>query len=144
VGARWGTGAPQLLPDAFFIYQTKELELYAFVEVDLGSMGSKAFAQKVDRYLQLYRSGLWTETLALWPAVLTVVPTRTRLALLKRATEAALARVDQETREACEFWFSTFEDVEDPGPLAEIWDIAGKRGLQALFGSANQTGETVD
>lgn len=128
-------GSTILVPDAQLLYATRELELHAFLEVDLGTAGSKFFRRKIDRYLALYRDGSWRKTLTLWPTVLTVTPTATRAALLKRTTEAVLtAQPDAaDLRAGVEFAFTSLPQLRDHGPLAAIWHVAGCPDQHALL-----------
>ena len=48
-------GAKLVVPDAHLVYSTKVWVLDAFIEVDLATEGSRVFAWKIRRYLDLYR-----------------------------------------------------------------------------------------
>ncbi len=122
-----------LVPDAFLIYGSADLELHAFFEVDLGTAGSRVFQRKVERYLELHRGGTWQRTLRVWPTVLTIAPTPTRTALLKRGTEAVLSDRDPDVRRATEFAFATLPELVEDGALARIWMVAGCSGRHHLF-----------
>ena len=52
-------GAKLVVPDAHLVYSTKVWVLDAFIEVDLATEGSRVFAWKIRRYLDLYRGGTW-------------------------------------------------------------------------------------
>src|SRR5437899_1631268 len=52
-------GARLVVPDAHLVYATEDRTLEAFIEVDLATEGSRAFAWKIRRYLDLSRSGSW-------------------------------------------------------------------------------------
>ena len=65
-------GAKLVVPDAHLVYSTREWILDAFIEVDLATEGSRVFAWKIRRYLDLYRGGTWRKNLKVWPIVLTV------------------------------------------------------------------------
>lgn len=128
-------GEDTIIPDAFLVYADTTTELHAFLEVDLGTAGSRFFQSKVERYLRLYRSGLWQRTLELWPTVLTVTPTETRSALLKRSTETVLRAEpghDQLVLDM-EFAFTELDLLIERGPLAQIWQIAGRDGSYQLL-----------
>ncbi len=127
---RFGSG--YVVPDARLVYQTAECMLEAFLEVDLGSEGTRFFARKVERYLDLYRSGEWRRHLRKWPAVLTVTQTEARASALRHATESALAEA-WDVRET-EFDFAAMPGLLGPlGPLGAIWQVAGRDGRQSLF-----------
>jgi len=126
-------GSKTLVPDAFLIYEAKDVELHAFLEVDLGTVGSRQFARKVETYLSLWRTGAWQEAHGLWPTVLVVVPDEARLRLLLRATEALLRRQPDEVAAQTEFAFATASDIRAKGPLSPIWEVAGRTGRQGLL-----------
>lgn len=131
--------ATRLVPDAFFVYQAHGLELHAFVEIDLGSVNSKAFATKIGRYLDLFTSGTWEGRLSVWPTVLTLTPDAARARLLRRATESALAAHGGGVDAATEFAFAIQEDA-CRDPLGPIWETAGTPGHGALFAQGDQSG----
>ena len=124
-----------IVPDAFLIYATETTELHAYVEVDLGTEGSRAFMLKVDRYLRLYESGTWQQTLELWPIILTVTPTKRRSDLLKRSTETVLrSRPNSEQLIAeTEFAFAQIDELLGRSPLDPIWQFAFHDGTHQLL-----------
>lgn len=142
-GCDWQTaerlGAKLVVPDAHLVYSTSEWILDAFIEVDLATEGSRVFAWKIRRYLELYRSGSWVKNLKVWPIVLTIAPSSARARILRRATETVLAADPRRERllRAMEFSFTTLDDILGPsGPLGAIWSVAGKSGLRPLFPAA--------
>ena len=128
-------GHETLIPDAYLVYGSDTTEIHAFVEIDLGTAGSRFFQSKVDRYLKLYRSAIWQRSIEIWPVVLTVTPTATRSALLKRSTETVLRAEPQRERlmQETEFAFTELERVVTDGPLAPIWQLAGQDGYHQLL-----------
>ena len=128
-------GHELIIPDAFLIYGSESTEIHAFVEIDLGTAGSRFFQSKVDRYLKLYRSAIWQRSIEIWPVVLTVTPTATRSALLKRSTETVLRAEPQRDRlmQETEFAFTELERIVTEGPLASIWQLAGQDGHHQLL-----------
>lgn len=129
-------GQTYVVPDAYLIYLTALDELHAFVEVDLGTAGSKFFARKIANYLALYRVGLWRQApKPLWPTVLVITPDATRATLLRRTTETVLAAQQDSARvqAGTEFAFTSLGALNKHGPLAPIWEIAGRAGKQSLF-----------
>lgn len=128
-------GHETLIPDAYLVYASETTELHAFLELDLGTAGSRFFQSKVDRYLKLYRSGVWQGSIEIWPIVLTVAPTATRSDLLKRSTETVLQAEPQRERlkAETEFAFTELEQVIAEGPLAAIWQLAGETGTHQLL-----------
>src|SRR3989442_14355219 len=129
-------GARLVVPDAHLVYSTSDRTLDAFIEVDLAPEGSRVFAWKIRRYLDLYRGGSWIRHLKVWPRVLTVAPTPARASILRRVTETVLEaqlfsqRLIRETA----FGFATLEELLGPsGPLGEIWSVVGKSGVHPIF-----------
>ena len=78
------------VPYSYLVYRTPDVELAAFIEVDLGTEGTRRFARKMSQYLQLYRSGRWQACLDVWPVVLTITTSAARATALRRATEPLL------------------------------------------------------
>jgi len=127
-------GTSIVVPDAYLIYATGLIELHAFVEVDLGTEGSKFFARKIATYLALFRSGRWREASEIWPIVLVVTPSERRADFLKRTTETLIvAQPDRKQLErGTEFAFAALGEIKDHGPLAAIWKVAGRVGSYPL------------
>ncbi len=71
-------------------YRAGGTRYHAFIETDLGSEGTRFFARKMKRYIELYESGVWREFVRVWPRILTVALTDVRAASLHRATQAML------------------------------------------------------
>lgn len=140
-------GNSPVVPDAHFVYATADYEIDVFLEVDLGTEGTRFFARKISRYLDLYRSGGWREYLPAWPLVLTVTPSETRSAALKRATEAVLSSQPDaaKIRGQTEFGFSSLSDLlGSRGPRDAIWRIAGRTGSRPLVAEAHRSGQVLD
>jgi hypothetical protein len=129
-------GVLRVVPDAHLVYRTARVELDAFLEVDRGTEGTRRFARKIARYLDLYRSAAWRGHLPTWPVVLTVAPTETRATALLRVTESLLssqARSEHITK-VTEFAFSSLPPLLGPtGPLGDIWQVAGRTGRHPLL-----------
>jgi Replication-relaxation len=129
-------GAKLVVPDAHLVYSTKEWILDAFIEVDLATEGSRVFAWKIRRYLDLYRGGGWIKHVRVWPRILTIAPTQARARILRRVTETVVeAQLFRERlKRSTAFGFTTLEDLlGSNGPLGEIWSVVGKTGLHSLF-----------
>jgi hypothetical protein len=129
-------GAKLVVPDAHLVYATRDWTLDAFIEVDLATEGSRVFAWKIRRYLDLYRGGSWIRHVRVWPRILTVAPSRARARILQRATETVLEAqlFSERLMRATAFGFTTLEELLGPaGPLGEIWSVAGKNGAHPLF-----------
>jgi len=83
-------GKSAVVPDARLVYRFGRRRLHLFVEADLGTEGTRFFARKMTRYLDLYRSGAWRAFMRIWPLILAVTLTEARAASLHAATDAAL------------------------------------------------------
>jgi Replication-relaxation len=120
-----------VLPDARFEYTTAHHEIYAFVEADRGTEGTRFFRGKIERYVALYKGARWRATLPFWPFVLTVTPTSKRAVELQRATESVLA-IGSEERIGAAFRFTALVDLREFGPFASIWRVAGRTGSSPM------------
>jgi hypothetical protein len=127
-------GAGMIVPDAHLVYATAESELEAIVEVDLGTEGSRFFAGKIARYLGLWRSRSWHGVFTDWPVVLIITPSKQRAGLLKQATETTILRQPDRAQVASrtEFAFAALPELLKHGPLAELWQVAGREGVNGL------------
>ena len=132
-------GARLVVPDAHLVYATEDRTLDASVEVDLATEGSRVFAWKIRRYLDLYRSGSWLKHVRTWPRILTIAPTQARSRILRRVTETVLEAQlfrNRLTRSTA-FGFTTLDKLlGSNGPLGEIWSVVGESGLHPLFRAA--------
>lgn len=129
-------GPTPVVPDAHLAYSTSAWLLDAFIEVDLGTEGSRVFARKIEHYLDLYRDGGWRRYLEGFPVVLTVAPSAARAATLRGVTTTVVeGAFDRERiKTVTKFTFTTLADLLGPsGPLGAIWSVAGKSGLHPLF-----------
>lgn len=135
-----------LLPDAYFVYATPDVELSAFLEIDLGTEGSRFFARKILSYLDLARSGNWRDVFESWPLVLVVTPTERRAEALRRATEVVIARqADAERiRGRTAFGFAAIGQLLERGPLETIWHFNDAGELQPLLPEVAHSHEAVD
>ncbi len=126
-------GSPAL-PDARLIYATAENEIDALLEIDLGTEGTRFFARKILRYIELFRSRTWQGRLPQWPAVLTVTRDERRAIALQQCTESVLiAQPDRDNLLVhTEFGFAGLPEVTHD-PMAIIWRIAGRSGHHALL-----------
>ncbi|TMF81428.1 MAG: hypothetical protein E6I18_02935 [Chloroflexi bacterium] len=116
------------------------------IEVDLATEGSRVFAWKIRRYLDLYRGGSWIKHVRVWPRILTIAPTQARSRILRRATETVLEAQlfrDRLTRSTA-FGFTTLDELlGSHGPVGEIWSVVGESGLHPLFRAASQNGSIL-
>lgn len=137
-------GPSPIRSDGRLVYATGSCELEAFIELDLDTERPAAFAKKIARYLDCYRSGLWRERLPCWPTVLTVAPTVVRATSLRRTTEAVLAAASDgpALAQVTEFCFAAAAHLEeDGGPLGAIWQITGRTGFQGLLDAEPAQGD---
>jgi hypothetical protein len=117
----------KLIPDAFMVYQYDGTrELHAFIEAETGSTYSRAFSEKVERYIAIHHGSDWQRTLELWPTILVICQAQAQMNLVLRSATTA------EPPRSMEFRFATLDDVKDD-PLAAIWSIAGKKSLYPLL-----------
>jgi hypothetical protein len=135
-------GSKALLPDARLVYRLGRLLLDAFVEVDLGTEGTRFFAGKVDRYIAARYDGDWRARLPRWPMTLTITPTAARAASLY---DAATARLEAHPYSAggMVFKFCAIDALlAEPGVLGARWRVAGKKE-PSLFATAEQLATAV-
>jgi len=126
-------GSSTVIPDARLVYRTAGYELTAFIEIDLGTEGTRFFARKVERYLDLYVSGDWRSYLSVWPLVLTVTPQQSRASALRLATESVLEAHGYSEADPIQFDFAAVGDVTGSnGPLGSVWQVAGRSGVHPL------------
>lgn len=105
-----------------------------FFEIDMRTVtgeaskwGKRDWARKVKVFLEYYRSGLYQKRYQTADMrVLTITTGETRLANLKRITEAAGGKA--------RFWFTTFELVAQGDVLTKpIWWVASRKERHALL-----------
>jgi hypothetical protein len=146
-----------VMPDARLAYRLGEWRNHLFIETDLGTEGTRFFARKIGRYIELYESGAWREFLRVWPRVLTVTLTDARAASLQRASEALLTSRYAYSASRLSFYFVSLDDLRGGGitapcravnaqerkPLLDLAEIAARA---ATSGSANDSTDprTVD
>lgn len=126
-----------LRPDAYTAVTAGPRRLHFFVEVDMGTESHAHFASKIRRYLAFKESRLF-------PArfggrsfrILTVAPTKTRVASLKRVAEGVGGRRL--------FWFARLGGVIAGHLTATDWQLAGneRAGFSLFKGFAPSTLKT--
>lgn len=129
-------GSTVVVPDAHLVYLIGQCEIHAFIEVDLATEGSRVFARKIDRYLDLCRSREWQTHLPVWPIVLTVAPNASRAGALRRVTATLLEAQHDSERIAklVAFAFTSLDELlGQDGPFGAIWQFAGRSGRQPMF-----------
>jgi hypothetical protein len=126
-------GPLPVAPDAKLTYQTPGRRIHAFIEADRGSEGTRFFARKIERYLDLYGDDSRLR-LPVWPLILTVAPSEARASELCRATEVALRARPQLSRIARAFRFTSLDALRrGAGPFGETWQVAGRTGRFPLI-----------
>ncbi len=96
-----------------------------FVEVDLGTMSSKAFRHKAQRYLDYSESGGYEKRFGCkYFRVLVATTGQQRLANLKQTTEELTDSI---------FWFTTLEQIWQGKAFDAIWMKAGQEGLYPML-----------
>lgn len=100
-------------PDGYFELDTPQGIRAVFVEVDLGSESTKVWEQKVERYVLLATSGIFTEQFRLSQfRILALTTTEKRLQNLRAATASKTDKL---------FFFTPLGDVRTRGLFAPIW-----------------------
>ena len=125
-------GSKKVIPDARLEYRRGEKLFRAFVEVDLGTEGTRFFARKVQKYIELYADGAWRSVVPHWPVVLTVTQTDTRARSLCVAAASTLEQNPFSSR-GMRFKFCAIETIQGAaGPIAALWRVAGEKELSPL------------
>ena len=120
-------------PDGFSQYEHEGRQFSFFVEVDLATMSNKAFASKVQRYLDYSKSGRYQEQYGTrFFRVLVATVGSERLQNLKKTTEKLTDNI---------FWFTTLDQIRKERFFGEIWHRAGKDGLYSLLHNPKWTAE---
>jgi hypothetical protein len=112
-------------PDGFSQYEYDGRMFSFFVEVDLATMSNKAFAKKVQRYLDYSKSGRYHDRFGtrFFRVLIATVGTE-RLKNLKQTTEKLTDNI---------FWLTTLDQVRREKFFSKIWHRAGKDGLHSLL-----------
>lgn len=117
--------AGKLRPDGYCQCRQGEKTYSFFIEVDLGTMASKAFKHKVQRYLDYSESGRYQQISGCkYFRVLVATVGEQRLANLKQATEELTDSI---------FWFTTLEQIRQGKIFDHIWIRAGQKGVHPLL-----------
>ena len=112
-------------PDGFSQYEYQGRLFSFFVEVDLATMSNKAFASKVQRYLDYSKSGRYQGRFGTrFFRVLVATVGSERLKNLKQTTEKLTDNI---------FWFTTLDKVCKDRFFGKVWHRAGKDGLHSLL-----------
>jgi hypothetical protein len=115
----------KIRPDGYCQCQYGEKRYSFFIEVDLGTMSSKAIAHKVQRYLDYSESGRYEKRFGVrFFRVLMVTTSSQRMANLKRTTESLTDSI---------FWLTTTDQVQQGRIFHQVWTKAGREGLYTLL-----------
>ena len=92
----------------------------------------------INKYLALWRSRSWRGIFTDWPVVLIITPTEQRARLLKQATELTFRRQNDrgQVMAGTEFAFVALPQLTRDGPLADIWQVAGREEVSGLLPDA--------
>lgn len=130
-------GNQKVIPDARLLYRIGEQRLRAFVEVDLGTEGTRFISGKIGRYIQLCNHGGWESLFERWPVVLTVTTTESRASSLCEAAAARMAESAFSSR-GMVFRFCSLERMRED-PLTALWLKAGEKVSSPLVTPAQLT-----
>jgi hypothetical protein len=133
VGAQGGRQKVAVVPDGYFVLETKDKVFHCFLEADRGTVVGRSsrwqtrdWRRKILAYVEYHRCGAFTKRYGgRGLRVLTVTTGETRLANLRAITEEAGGKA--------RFWFTTFDQVTPATVLTEpIWKVAGREDLHQL------------
>jgi hypothetical protein len=123
-------GCTTVIPDAFVTLERGGWRTRAFIEADRATEREHAFANKVRRYVDLYRDDRWRSVLGTWPLVLTVTTSERRArSLCRLAVRVAEAEGGARIRQS--FRFASLDELRRRGAFEEIWHqgLGAERGL---------------
>jgi hypothetical protein len=123
-------GCTTVIPDAFVTFERGGWRTRAFIEADRGTEREQAFANKVRRYVDLYRDERWRSVLGVWPLILTVTTSEQRARSLCRLA-VRVAEAEGGARIRRSFRFASLDELRRRGAFAEIWHLgpSAERGL---------------
>ncbi len=113
-------GRTPVIPDAFVTLARFGWELHGFIEADRATEREHAFANKVRRYVDLYRAARWQGVLGYWPVILTITTSERRAKFLSRlAFRVSSAEGGRPISHS--FRSTSFEELARRGPYEDIW-----------------------
>ena len=123
-------GCTTVIPDAFVTLERGGWRTRAFIEADRATEREHAFANKVRRYVDLYRDERWRSVLGIWPLILTVTTSEQRARSLSRLA-FRVAETDGGARIRQSFRFASLDELRRRGAFEEIWHLGpgAERGL---------------
>lgn len=121
-----------VLPDGYFLLQTKDFQFRFFVEIDRGTIvgqssrwGRRDMATRVRAYNAFVESGRFGERFGGQKMrVLTITPGEGRMRNLMQVTRDVGGRN--------RWWFATFDQISPATVFDDVWEVAGKSGLHSL------------
>lgn len=123
-------GCTRVIPDAFVTLERGGWRTRAFIEADRATEREHAFANKVRRYVDLYRDDRWRSVLGIWPLILTVTTSEQRArSLCRLAVRVAEAEGGARIRQS--FRFASLDELLRRSAFDEIWHmgLGAERGL---------------
>ena len=113
-----------LCPDGYTRYQADQQLHHLLVEIDLGTMTIPRLHAKLDRYRAYARSGAWKERYPVFPKLLLLTTSDSRISALHQRL-AVLPELVLLT--------ATHNDLHEYGPLAAIWQQPGQPQPRTLL-----------
>lgn len=104
-----------LMPDALFEYQAREVRREAWLEWDTGSMHGSALTVKFEAYAQYIRSKQYRQDHLTPPILLLATPQNGREQSLRHIASSALGLLP------LKIWTTTEQLLKVQGPLSDIW-----------------------
>jgi hypothetical protein len=127
-------GCTTVIPDAFVNLERGGWRTRAFIEADRATEREHAFANKVRRYVDLYRDDRWRSVLGIWPLILTVTTSEQRARSLCRLA-VRVAETEGGARIKRSFRFASLDELRRRGAFEEIWH-QGQSAERSLILSA--------
>jgi hypothetical protein len=113
-----------LRPDGYTRYQAADDIHHLLVEIDLGTMTLARLAAKLERYRSYARAGAWKDRYPVFPKLLLTTTSERRIRSLHTELEPLPELVLLTT---------TYEQLEQLGPLAAIWQQPGRHDPRTLL-----------
>jgi hypothetical protein len=127
VGGSWRKEA--FKPDAFARLAQRDSNDFHnyFIEVDLGHTSSRQFLNKLLTHQRYLESGLFKESFEMESfRTLVITVGERRLRNLRSLVAAQNSDL---------FWFTTFDNLQQKGPLSPIWSKPSSQALESIIGS---------
>jgi len=123
-------GCTTVIPDAFVTLERGGWRTRAFIEADRATEREHAFANKVRRYVDLYRDERWRSVLGTWPLILTVTTSEKRARSLCRLA-CRVTETEGGARIRQSFRFASLDELLRRSAFEEIWHmgLGAERGL---------------